>query len=228
MSETVLLSGKSNVLESVFSPPITLDPRRNHYIGLVEFVAFNAIPNVDHTNQSFRYGPDKTEIIVPKGAYEVDAINKFLQSKMGAENITLKANNSTLRCSIDSKFEIDFSLSGSIGPMLGFDRRIYPANTPFESEFPVKIMVVQTIRIDCNIASGSYVNGSVSHTVFAFSPNVPPGFKMTLSPRTIIYNRINTHVIDRLRISVVDQDGTPVDFGEELVTIRLHIKSSDG
>lgn len=229
MSETILLSGKSNVLESVFSPPIFLDPKKTHYVGLVEFVAFNSIPNVDHTNQTFRYyGPDKKEILIPRGAYEIEAINQFLQDKIGAENIELKANNSTLRCSIKSKFEIDFDHPGSIGPMLGFSPKVYPADEQIESEFPVLIMTVQTIRIECNVASGSYVNGALSHTIFAFSPNVPPGYKMTLSPRTIIYNRINTHVIDRLRISIVDQDGRPVDFGEELVTVRLHIKSSDG
>lgn len=242
MSETILLNGKSNVLESVFSPPIFLDPKKVHYVGLVEFVAFNSIPNIDHTNQILRYiqrqkvdDPDKEDekeevkdIILPRGAYEIQAINEFLQSKLGAENIELKANNSTLRCSIKSAFDIDFSHPGSIGPLLGFSPKIFPAGQQFESEYPVKIMTVQSIRVECNVASGSYVNGSLSHTIFAFSPNVPPGYKMSLSPRTIIYNRINTHVIDRLRISIVDQDGRPVDFGEELVTVRLHLKSSDG
>lgn len=90
---------------------------------------------------------------------------------------------------------------------------------------PIDIFTINTIRVECNIATGCYMNGSIAHTIFAISPNVPPGYKMALSPRTIIYNRINTSTIDRLSISIVDQDDKPIDFGGEVVTVRLHIKS---
>ena len=225
MSETILLSGRSNVLECVFSPPVVLAPGKTHYVGLVEFVAYNAMPNVDHTNQVFRYGSDKREILIPRGAYEITAIKEYLKEKLGADNIALKANNSTLKCSLKCAYEVDFSHEGSIGRLLGFERQVYAAYTWHESELPIDIFSINTIRVECNIATGSYVNGSIAHTIFAFSPNVPPGYKMALSPRTIIYNRINTSTIDRLSISIVDQDGRPVDFGGELVTVRLHIKS---
>lgn len=231
MSETILLSGRSNVLESVFSPPLALDPRKVHYIGLVEFVTFNAVPNINKSNQVFCYGPEKKELIIPKGAYEITAIEKFLQSKLGPENLTLQANNSTLRCLIKCSEDIHFDQPRSIGRLLGFLPKRLSAGEEHESELPVNIISVNIIRVECNIATGSYINGAVAHTIFAFSPNVPPGYKMALSPRTIIYNRINTTSIDRLRISIVDQDGKPVDFGGETVTVRLHIKTianSDG
>lgn len=226
MSETILLSGRSNVLECVFSPPIVLDPKKAHYIGLVEFVAYNAMPNVDRSNQVFCYGPDKKEILIPKGAYEITAIEKFLKDKLGPENLSLEANNSTLRCIVRSNHEIHFEQPRSIGRLLGFAPKVLAAGEWHESELPINIFSVNAVRVECNIATGSYVNGEVAHTIFAFSPNVPPGFKMALSPRTIIYNRINTSVVDRLRLSIVDQDGRPVDFGGETVTVRLHIKST--
>lgn len=81
------------------------------------------------------------------------------------------------------------------------------------------------ICIECNIAVGSYINGEAAHTIFAFSPDVSPGFKMSISPQTIIYSRLNTHSIERLSINIVDQDGKLIDFGGEEISVRLHIKS---
>lgn len=225
MADFLVLTGTGSVLEVVYERPIELDPDKTHYIGLGEFVAFNAISNVDRTNQLFCYGHDKREIFIPKGAYEITAIEEFLKDRLGAENISLKANNNTLKSVLKCTHEIDFSRPGSIGRLLGFSPRVYAANEQHESELPVNIMAVNMILLECNIASGSFVNGVPSHSIFSFSPNVPPGYKMALAPKSPFYCRINTRSIDRLRISIVDQDGRPVDFGEELVSIRLHIKS---
>ena len=228
MSETILLTGRSDVLESVFVPPIVLDPNKRHYVGLVEFVAYNSIPNIDGSNQVFCYGEDKRELVIPKGAYEITAIEEELKQKLGSDNIELKANNNTLKCAIKCKFAIHFEHPRSLGPLLGFASKAYAADIWHESEHPVNICSVNMVRLECNLATGSYINGAIAHTIFAFSPNVPPGFQMKLSPRTIIYNRINTANIDRLRISLVDQDGRPVDFGQELIAVRLHIKTENG
>ena len=89
----------------------------------------------------------------------------------------------------------------------------------------MNIMPVNMICVECNIAIGSYVNGEAAHIIFAFTPEVSPGYKMSISPQTIIYNRLNTRTIDRLSINIVDQDGNTIDFGDEIVTVRLHIKS---
>lgn len=228
MSETILLTGRSNVLECVFAPPVLLDSHKSHYIGLVEFVAYNSIPNVNHTNQIFRYAnQDGTEmqIRIPRGAYEIDAIQLFLKNELGADAIELRGNKNTLKCELRCKYAVDFRGSGSIGPMLGFEQGVYAPNVWHTSQQPVNITSVNVICIECNLATGSYVNGGVAHTIFAFSPLVPPGYKMALSPRNIIYNRINTIMVDRLQISIVDQDGRPVDFAGEQVSVRLHIKS---
>lgn len=83
MSETIILSGCASVLDSVFAPPITLDPSRSHYIGLVEFVAYNAIPNVTESNRVFQYGDAKEEILLPRGAYEISAIEQYIKDRMG-------------------------------------------------------------------------------------------------------------------------------------------------
>ena len=225
MSITFLLSGRSSILESTFSPPIILE--QPHEIGLVNFAAYNSIPNVDNSNQYFYYGDNDDFLVIPKGAYEIENIESLLQEKLGGpDRITIKANNSTLKCKIKSdSFKIDFSKPKSIGPVLGFGPRVLAAGEWHESDLPINIMTVNMVRVECNVAVGSYVNGTIAHTIFAFSPPVPPGFKMILSPQNIIYNRVNADIIDRLSINIVDQDGKPVDFGGEEVTVRLHLRS---
>lgn len=224
MSETFVLTGRSNVLECTFTPPVLLDLKRTHYIGIVDFAAYNSIANVDASNQKFHYGGGKL-LLIPRGAYEIEHIAQYLKQELGPDNITVRANNSTLKCEIKSTYDIDFRPDDSIGRLLGFGPHLLKANQSHESDQLVNVTDVNMICVECNIATGSYVNGSIAHTIFAFSPTVPPGYKMVLSPRTIIYNRLNTRTIDRLRINIVDQDGRPIDFGDEVVTVRLHIKS---
>ena len=86
MSETIVLSARSNVLESSFSPPLVLDPSKTHYVGLVDFVAYNAIPNINRSNQLFHYGTGQT-VTVPTGSYEIVAIDAFLRDQMGKDEI---------------------------------------------------------------------------------------------------------------------------------------------
>ena len=224
MSETLLLTGQSNVLECTFSPPIALDVKKTHYIGLVEFVAYNSIPNIDNSNNVFNYDNNKI-ITFDRGSYEIESIEALLKQRLGDENISLKPNNSTLKCKIKSKFKIDFSKSRTIGRLLGFGSRFIWPPEEHESDLPVNIMSVNMVCVECNIATGSYVKGKIAHNIFAFRTNVPPGYKMSLSPRTIFYNRINTPSIERLRLDIVDQEERPVDFGGEEVSILLHIKS---
>lgn len=223
MSETILISGRKSVLETTFTPPISL--QSPHCIGLVDFVAYNSIPNVDKSNQKFHYGQEGKDVItIPRGAYDIDNIERFLKEKLGEKHISLKPNNNTLQCELESTFLVDFSQPNSIGRLLGFSNRILQPNQRNFSDLPVNLMSVNMVRVECNIATGSYINGETAHTIFAFSPKVPPGYKMVLSPQNVIYSRVNTQSIDRLSINIVDQDGILVDFGDEEITLRLHLK----
>lgn len=229
MSETIVMTGKSSVLENTFSPPIVLDPSKTHYIGLIDFNSYNSIPNVHAGNRYFHYLTEDFKpqtLIFPEGCYEIEAINDFLQANLGGgENIVLRANPSTLKCEIYSIYYIDFTKENSIGSLLGFSGESIPPKTLYEARSRVDIIKVNMICVECNIAYGSYLNGDMAHIIFAFSPNVPPGHKISLSPRTVLYSRINTTVVDRLRLSIVDQNGELVDFGGEEISVRLHIKS---
>jgi hypothetical protein len=159
---------ETSELSEDFNPPIILENDGFYEIGLTNFSVNNAIPNVDEKNNKFHYG-DKDEVIeIPVGSYEIADINKYLKTiltnKTSKEEkdkiyLHLQANLNTLKCEIKCNKTIDFSKPNSIGQLLGFERRELTRNKLHMSDFPVDIMRVNMIRIECNIATNSYRNG---------------------------------------------------------------------
>ena len=53
-SFTLTLSGNSSVLETQYFPPIELSLNKNYVLGLVEFLTFNSIPNIEKSQNTIR------------------------------------------------------------------------------------------------------------------------------------------------------------------------------
>lgn len=241
MSYTFTLSGRSSTLSSRYHPPINLEASDDYVLGLISFESYNSIPNIEkHRNNKLYYGLEGKYIEIPEGTYEIDSMNRYLQQALWlAINdandivrkksvlISIKANNNTLKCTIKCSEVIDFTKEDSIGSWLGFKPRKLTAYHSHESDFPVNIFSINSICIECNIVSGSYVNDKQAHILHEFFPTVPAGFKIVESPRNVIYLPINSQVIDEIVIKIVDQDGKIVNFKKELVSLRLHLKKLD-
>lgn len=226
-SFTLSLSGTCSVLESFYFPPIQLSPNKNYCLGLVELLTFNSIPNIDEGNNKFHYGDDVEKIItIPTGNYEIEDIEKYLQKQLHNENtsFSVRADNNTLTTKVKCTKSINFAAKDSIGSMLGFHQRILAANETHQSDRPVSIIHVNSLRVECNITTGAYVNGERVHTIHEFFPSVPPGYKIMEVPAHVIYLPITVQSIDHLQLRIVDQDGRAVNFRGEVITIRLHIK----
>lgn len=226
MSESLIisLSGDTSVLESRFFPPIELSPHKTYVLGLVELLTFNSIPNLD--NKKF-YIEGIDPIVIPTGSYEIGDINKFLINKLSSKNIdfSLKANNNTLQSVIKCNRDIDFTKNDTINDLLGFKSQILKANQTHNSELPISILKINSLRVDCNITRGAYLNAKPVHTIHEFFPAVPPGFKIIEKPQEVIYLPVTSRNIDYLRLQIVDQEENLVNFRGETVTVRLHIKS---
>ena len=224
-SFTLTLSGASSVLETHYFPPIELSPHKNYVLGLIELLTFNSIPNIDIGHNKFYV--DQEVITLPTGSYEIEDIEKFLIEALKPKGITisLKPNTNTLRSVIECSHQIDFQPQDSISKLLGFTKRIIPANTSQNSDLHVSILKVNALRVECSITSGAYINGRQVHTIHEFFPAVPPGYKIIEVPSQVIYLPVTVKSIDHLELRIVDQDGQVVNFREEIVTIRLHIKS---
>jgi len=51
----------------------------------------------------------------------------------------------------------------------------------------VNILGVNSILVNIDIISGSYVNGQRYPTIYSFFPGVSPGYKITETPANLVY-----------------------------------------
>lgn len=167
-----------------------------------------------------------THIKIPTGSYELSDLNSYIQKVLNQTvAFNLSANKNTLQCEILCSQPINFSKPNSIGPLLGFRRsEILKENTVHESSSPADILKVSVIRIECDIIKGAFFNNHSSHTIHEFSPRVPPGYKIIEVPQNVIYFPVTVKSIHALNLTVIDQRNRLINFREETITIRLHIK----
>lgn len=233
MSSTFTLQGKTSVLSEDYYPPIELKKDTNYGLALIGLYTYNTIPNVVEGNNKFYYDDDDKVITIPVGSYEINNIEEYINDVLKKDGnsdktekaISLKANNNTLQCEINSKFRVNFKHADSIGVMLGFSPKILTANDDHKSDLPVQIIKVVTIRVECSITTAAYHNAQLSHTIYEFSPQVEPGFRIIVEPQHVIYLPINKrNFIDNITITLLDQDGRVVNFRDEHIVVRLELK----
>lgn len=234
-SLTLSLSGNSSILEAQYFPPIELSKDKDYVLGLINLSTFNSIPNIDTGCNYFYVGNYMFEL--PTGSYEIEDIEQFVQERIKYTqskfeikpsdiHISIKPNNNTLRSEITCSETVDFRPPNSIAPLLGFTRRLLEPNIRHVSDLPVTILKVNSLRIECNITSGAYINDKQVHTIHEFFPAVPPGYKIIEVPSQVIYLPVAVKTIDYLQVRIVDQDGRLVNFRGETVTLRLHLKQA--
>ena len=76
-----------------------------------------------------------------------------------------------------SNYEVDFRKDKSINSLLRFDSNLYKSGY-HESENMVSILTINSILVNIDIISGSYVNGSTQPTIYSFYLS-PPGIKLS-------------------------------------------------
>lgn len=222
MSITLTITGDKSYLESQFQPPLTLWEKCE--CGLLYFSALNSIPNVTALNNIFTYGDDNKQIKIPDGTYDLYDIAEYLETNIIDCEIKIKPNNNTLKCYFYCSQRVDFSVNNSIGQVFGFQNVKLEANKWYESVSPVNILPLSVIRIECDLVQGSYNNGSPSHIIYEFVPNVSPGHRYIEIPKNLIYLPVNKNNISSLSVKILDEYGNYIDFRGESIQLRLHLR----
>lgn len=224
-----MFTGNTSVLSTSYFPPIELyEP---YECGLISLYTYNSIPNIDENNNLFHVGSEIIEL--PKGSYEINDIAGYIDKKLKETvskpkpQVIINANTNTLQTEIKSTHTVHFDKERSIGSLLGFSKRKLISNKINFSDIPVNINKINAIRVECNIVTGSFLNEIPVHTIHEFSTDVLPGYKINEVPTNIIYLPvINVNTISSIVIKLVDQDGNLIDFRNEQITIRLHLRSA--
>lgn len=229
-SITFTLTGETSSLNSYFYPEIELDGKSEYSCCLLDFFTYNSIANINAKNNKFYYIVGSVvefiyPIEVPEGSYEVAEIVEFLNKEFVSRKLKIKitADSNTMKCCINSDFEIDFTQNDCIGTVLGFSKKRLPKGENKSNKL-VDIQHINNLRIECDLVTGSFHNGRNTHTIYEFYPRVNPGYKISEHPQHLIYLPINRRRISTVNVSIVDQDGKLVDFRGEQITCRLHIK----
>lgn len=220
MSFTQSITGLSSNLTTSFTPPLELDGE--YECGLLHFSTYNCVPNIDRDNNKFYYGEDVLEI--PEGLYEFEDLHDFLKNNVTDCYLNLVCNNNTMKCCLTSSKDIHFEKDGTIGTMLGFPKDILKAGIIHESRFFINILPVTVIRIECDIVSGSYINGKPSHIIHELLVNVSPGYRIVEKPRNIIYLPVNQNIISSINIRLLDTNNRPINLRGEEVQFCLHFR----
>ena len=66
----------------------------------------------------------------------------------------------------------------------------------------------------------------MKNTIYSFFPKVSPGYKIIESPVNLVYLPIKLDTIDRLTVSITDQDGHLLNLRNEKFTIRFPIREA--
>lgn len=238
-SFTVSFSGNSSVLRADFFPEITLDPNANYCCALLDFTSYNSIPNIiDGKNNDFTFkkGNDTAVTIsLPTSMYEVKDILDYLKTEFNRLHISLTYDINEASATVQISFNEEIKwVGGTLFYVIGFkykdnnDSRVFIKHYKYRSDHIAKITDVDVIRIECDIVTGSYINGRNSHTIHQFSNcKVPPGYKFIEIPRHFVYLPVKETILQSLQISVVDQDDNLIDFRGEQISCRIHIKKTD-
>ena len=198
-------------------------------------------PNIDETNNVFVYSPDNgnswVKIKIPEGSYEIDDINNTIQHEMEKRGhhdainedyyINISVNSNTLKSVLilEEDYQVDFNHQNSLAKVLRFTGTKCTKGF-HESENVVNILSINSILINIDIISGSYVNGTMKNTIYSFFPKVSPGYKIIESPVNLVYLPITLDTIDRLTVSITDQDGHLLNLRNEKLTIMFHIREA--
>ena len=158
-----------------FKPPIQLDKQKDYEIALINLETYYSFQKIDNSNNCFTYTSGANalwyNIIIAEGSYHVEDINEFIQREMrkngpydkanDKDNIEISANTNTLKSEmfLQNNYEVDFRQDNSINGLLGFHSKLY-TSVFHESENMVIILTINSIPINIEIISGSYVNGS--------------------------------------------------------------------
>lgn len=246
-SHVISLTGNSSELSHTFSPELNLDDKYEYSCGLLDFVTYHSIPNITHTNNNFFFTKcekksDKNQIYeydvidmieVPIGCYEAEDVLKYIKTKLIDFDVTFEyeINKNTLKTTFKCSARILFGFADTIYEVFGFKGGWgyeIPAHKNHESDDIIKISKLNIIRVECNIVTGAYVNGKPRHTIHEFASNkVHVGYKIIEQPRNIIYLPLIQKRINSIHISIVDQEGWPIDFRSEEIACRIHIKRDD-
>ena len=88
----------------------------------------------------------------------------------------------------------------------------------------VNILAINSILVNIDIISGSYVNGSTQPTIYSLFPDVFPAYKIIENSHNLLYLSITSDTIYSITIWLTDQNGNELNLRGENLSMRFHLR----
>lgn len=194
----------------------------------------------------FRYftGSSWEDVIIQPGIYSVLQISNYVKALMKERfhyipadppttpneeyyiyfGVNLIENKVFVYIKPDSGYQIDFSVS-DINKLLGFEKVILTASASSTTRPDINDGV-DALVIHSNLTNASIFNDNDRADVMGVYTmgSAPPQGLIDLTPRTPLYVPIASETIYSIQCYITDQDGRPVDFNNEPVSLTFHIR----
>ena len=151
-SSTIVVSGASASVQTVFTPPLYLKNGRDYELATVNLETYYSFANIRTDNNSLKWSGDGgktwTALHVHTGCYELKAINaEIIRMRGGNSDFTILPNINTQQCIsnvVGAKLKVCFDVPNSLASVLGFNRSTYGVGRHANEQL-VNIMSVNSI-----------------------------------------------------------------------------------
>ena len=235
----LIVMDESTHTEHLFQPLQT--NTRQFKIAVTFLTGYNGIFNLTNSKNKFYFKKTMTDedgfvqIIIPPGAYEIEALGKELKRIIISEEpytrsnypFKIKPNFSTLGSIIEILRQgpiISFMFDDSIRDLLGFNARTLYEEYKLSSN-PVDITSFNNIFIETDIAQGMIFKGKRSGIIMNFTMSVSPGYKhiCRLEGGVQWYMMESEDIISSISFKLKNEDGDLVSFNGQSLSFRLSI-----
>jgi hypothetical protein len=169
-------------------------------------------------------------IVFDSGCYKLADIETTILKDVShhEHNTIMMIDNVRMRVGIKSSWTLDMTQTNSIGPLLGFERKMYPPTDHYiYSTKPVQLFTVHNIRIKTNLTRCNIQDGDVRDaTLYEFPLAAAATEKIIERPLDPEYYSVVPERIHFLRVSVLDQQNKLMDFRGEMISLLLHFRPS--
>ena len=88
----------------------------------------------------------------------------------------------------------------------------------------VNLLTINSIVVNIDIISVSYVNGSTQPSIYSFFPDVSCGYKIIENPHNLLYLPITVDTIHSITIWLTDLNGKELNLRGENLSMRFHLR----
>ena len=242
LDNSKVTNARSESFQVSFSPPLILG-NDSYELALNKAFIWYSFYNIssEYNNTTASYSPDNGVTYKPlnilPGQYSIEQLNDRIHSIMKANgdytvsvngdvydiNITPDFSTLKIQISISNNYRLD--LTGSdLNLLLGFDK-IIVTSTQLGANVANINNGVNSIKISCDILTGSYDNSANSNVLHSFSPTTSPGSQMVENVNNLIFIPvIPARTISSIRMTITDQNNRVLNLNGEPVSYYLYLR----